>query len=234
VIGGRIADVDPVRDRFTLKVAGGQSMTILFDERTQAYRDGKKISLLDLGPDDHGSVETILDGSKIFAIRIHMLSQLPEGEFRGSVLSYDRQTSQITVNIEASQKPITFRIPAGTPMERVGQEASAGQKGEISDLVAGSLVDIRFKGGSKGQGVVSHLDIVAVPGSTFVFSGNLSFLDLRVGHLTIVDPRDDKTYQISFEPSRFPVTNELHAGSAVRVTTHFDGSRYLASEISVK
>jgi hypothetical protein len=234
VIGGRIRNVDPVRDQFILQVVGGQAITVLFDERTQVYRDGERISLLDIRPDDHGSVETVLDGTKIFAIRIHTLSQLPEGELRGLVLRYDQQTSEVTVNVAASQKPITFRIPAGTPMERVGQAASAGKKGEPSDLVPGSLIDLKFRGGGKGQGVVSHVDIVAVPGSTFVFSGDVSFLDLHAGRFAIVDPQDDKTYQISFEPSRFPITNQLHVGSALRVTTHFDGSRYLASEIAIK
>jgi len=234
VIGGRIRNVDPVRDQFILQVVGGQAITVLFDERTQLYRDGERISLLDLRTDDHGSVETVLDGTKIFAIRIHMLSQLPEGELQGLVLRYDQQTSEVTVNVSASQKPITFRIPAGTPMKRVGQAALVGKEGELSDLVPGSLVDLKFKGGSKGQGVVSHLDIVAVPGSTFIFSGDVSFLDLHAGRFAIVDPRDDKTYEISFEPSRFPISNQLHVGSALRVTTHFDGSRYLASEITTQ
>jgi hypothetical protein len=231
VIGGRIHDVDPVRDQFILQAVGGRSIKVLFDERTQVYRDGEKISLLDLRPDDHGSVETVLDGTQIFAIRIHMLSQLPEGELRGLVLRFDQGSSEISVNVAASQKPITFRLPTGTPMDRVGQEASAGQKGGLSDLVPGTLIDLEFKGGTKGQGVVSRLEIVAVPGSTFVFSGNLTFLDLHAGHFSLVDPRDDKTYQIAFDPARFPVSHELHEGSAVRVTTHFEGSRYVASEI---
>ena len=52
VIGGAIHDVDPVRDQFMLKVFGGKSMKILFDERTQVYRDGKKTPLRDLRAND--------------------------------------------------------------------------------------------------------------------------------------------------------------------------------------
>ena len=52
VIGGEIQNVDPVRDQLRLKAYGQKPMTILFDERTQVYLDGKKLSLLDLRADD--------------------------------------------------------------------------------------------------------------------------------------------------------------------------------------
>src|ERR1039458_5077970 len=40
VIGGAIRGVDRVRDQFTLNVFGGRTLKVLFDERTQIYRDG--------------------------------------------------------------------------------------------------------------------------------------------------------------------------------------------------
>jgi hypothetical protein len=234
VIGGEIRDVDPVRDQFTLKVFDGKSMKVLFDARTQVYRDGVRIPQLDLHANDHASVETTLDGTTIFALRIHMLSQMPEGECRGLVLSYNAQTSELMINVALSQEPITLRVPEGTPVVRVGQNAVSSQQSGSSDLAHGSLVDVKFRGGSGGRGVATHVDILATPGSAFVFSGNLSFLDLRTGRFVLVDPRDNQTYQIAFDPSRFPVSRELHEGSVVRVTTTFDGSRYVASEIKIE
>jgi len=233
-MGGEIRDVDPVRDQFTLKVFGGQSIKILFDERTQVFRDGARIPLLNLRREDHASVETTLDGTKIFALRIHMLSQLPEGEYRGLVLSYNPQTGELTINVALSQKPITLRVPADTPMVRAGQEASSAQQPGPSNLAPGSLVDVKFKGGAGGHGVVTHVDILAIPGSAFVFSGSVSFLDVHAGRLVLVDPRDNQSYEVAFDPSQFPVSHELHEGSAVRVTTTFDGRRYMASEITIK
>jgi len=234
VIGGEIRDVDPVRDQFTLKVFDGKSMKVLFDARTQVYRDGVRIPQLDLHANDHASVETTLDGTTIFALRIHMLSQMPEGECRGLVLSYNAQTSELMINVALSQEPITLRVPEGTPVVRVGQNAVSAEQSGSSDLAHGSLVDVKFRGGSGGRGVATHVDILATPGSAFVFSGNLSFLDLRTGRFVLVDPRDNQTYQIAFDPSRFPVSRELHEGSVVRVTTTFDGSRYVASEIKIE
>ena len=91
-IGGTITDVDPVADRLNLKVFGGRSMKILFDERTQVYRDGVKTSLRDLHANDHASVETMLDGTAVFARSVHILSHSPQGECQGQVTSYDPGT----------------------------------------------------------------------------------------------------------------------------------------------
>ena len=92
VIGGTIASVNPVKDELVLKVFGGRPMRVLFDQRTQVYRDGAKTTLNDLHENEHASVETMLDGTTVFARSIHMLSQSPEGECQGQVVSYDPAT----------------------------------------------------------------------------------------------------------------------------------------------
>lgn len=234
VIGGEIRNVDPVRDQFTLKVFGGHSMKILFDERTQVYRNGVRIPLLDLHPEDHASVETTLDGTKIYALRIHMLSQLPEGESRARVLSYNPKTGALKINVASSEEPVTLRMTPSTSVVHVGQDALSAHQGGASDLVVGSVIDVKFTGGTGGFGTVTHIDVVATPGSTFVFSGKVSSLDLPAGRLVIVDPRDDQTYPIAFEPARFPVSRELHQGQAMKVTTRFDGTRYVASDMAIE
>ena len=89
ILGGEIRSVDPVRDQLTLRVFGQRPVKVLFDERTQVYRDGKRISLLNLGPVGHASVQTVLDGTNVYALSIHMLSHLPEGEYQGHVLGFD-------------------------------------------------------------------------------------------------------------------------------------------------
>ena len=57
ILGGAIRDVDPVLDRFTLRIVGEKPIRILFDERTQVFLDGKKIPLRELRPSSHASVE---------------------------------------------------------------------------------------------------------------------------------------------------------------------------------
>ena len=49
ILGGQIRDVDPVRDRLVLHVYGMKPLGVLYDERTQVFRDGKEIPLRELG-----------------------------------------------------------------------------------------------------------------------------------------------------------------------------------------
>ncbi len=46
ILGGEIRFVDPVRDELLLKAYGQKPIKILFDERTQVFKDGKRIPLL--------------------------------------------------------------------------------------------------------------------------------------------------------------------------------------------
>lgn len=232
VMGGQIRDVDPVRDQFMLKVFGGKPVKILFDERTQVFRDGARISVLDLNPDDQASVETTLDGTKIFALRIHMQSQLSEGECRGQVVSYDPHDGTLKVNVISSHERLSFRVPAGIPMESVGQQATSTQQG--SGLERGAMIDVKFKGSTGGHGVATRIDVLAVPGSAFIIVGNLSALDMHAGRLVIVDPRNKQSYDVAFDPSQFPMSHDLREGLHVRATTIFDGTRYVVRELKVE
>jgi hypothetical protein len=236
VIGGEITKVDPVRDQFMLKVFGakGKPVKILFDERTQVFENGKRVRLLDLHPVDHASIETTLDGTTVFALRIHTLSQLPEGETQGRVINFNLQNGELTVNTALSKEAITLRVPSDVGVAMVGQHASASKPGALSDISRGTLVDVKFTSGKSGRGVATHIDILATPGSTFVFDGNLAFLDSHAGRLTVVDPSDDQSYQIVYDPAHFHISNDLHTGLRVRVATTFDGSKYVASEITME
>jgi hypothetical protein len=233
VMGGKINDVDPVRDQFTLKVFGGRAVKILYDERTQVYRDGVRIPLRDLRSNDHASVETALDGTNVFALRIHMLSQSPEGECQGQVLNYNPETRELTVSDTVSREPIKLHVPPATPIVRKGQDAFSSAGHGSSDLVRGSLIQVKFESGNNGRGVASQIAILATPGSAFVFTGDVSVLDVRSGLLVLVDPREDKSYQVFFDSSRLPVTRELHEGAHVTVRAKFEGDRYVASAITV-
>lgn len=231
VIGGSIRDVDPVQDEITLKVFGGHSMKILFDARTRFYRNGVRTPLRDLRAGEHASVETVLDGTHIFARSIHILSQAPEGQCQGQVVSYDPGSRELRVSPALSREPITIRVPAGTPIVRGGQNASAsaGSNG----LESGSLVSVTFASGSDGRGIAKKIEILAAPGSSFVFTGNITFLDMHAHEMVVTDAKDGSSYKISFDPSQFSVSRQLHEGDRVKVTATFDGHRYVANAISI-
>lgn len=233
VEGGTIRSVDPVRDQLILNVYGAKPMKILFDERTQVYRDGVKAPLSDLHAQDHASVQTVLDGTKIFALSIHTLSQAPEGETQGQVVSYDAGTGLLALTAALSGQPIRLHVPAGTSVVGVGQVTVASPSAGLQDLVKGTLVSVKFGSSNNGRGVARQISILAIPGSSFVFTGSVVSLDLAANRLVLLDPKDDQRYTIVFDRSGFPMTRDVHVGTRLRVTASFDGSHYVATAAKI-
>ena len=233
VIGGEIRKVDPVRDELMLGVFGQRQVRIFFDERTKVYLDGRAIPLGDLNIADHASVQTVLDGTKVYALSIHMLSRLPEGEYQGRVLNYNPDTHELIVSAVLSRQPIKLFVPADTPVTREGQGSLPSAPSDESGIVKGALISIEFTSDRKGRGVVSRITIQATPGTSFAFSGSLSSLDMHSGLLVLVDPQDNKSYRIFFDPHHFTVSRNLHEGDNISVTAKYDGTRYVASELTV-
>jgi hypothetical protein len=115
----------------------------------------------------------------------------------------------------------------------VGQpEFTLSQPG-FSDLVRGSLISVRFQPDKQGRGVASQISVLAIPGSAFVFTGDISVLDLHAGTLVLVDSSDEQSYQISFDSGRLQASKGIHQGDHVTVSAGFDGARYVASAIHV-
>jgi hypothetical protein len=233
ILGGEIQNVDPVRDQLTLKVFGQHPLKILFDERTQVFLDGKQIPLHSLSSTNHASIQTVLDGTDVFALSIHTLSRVPEGEYEGRVLHYDPTTRELTLGAAVSNRPIKLIVPANAQVVRQGQDQFKNQQSGESDLVSGSLVSVEFAPGKQGGGVASRISVVATPGSTFIFTGRISSLDMHTGSFILVDPQDDKSYHVYFNSAALPTSEKLHEGDHLRVTATFDGNRYVASALTM-
>jgi hypothetical protein len=232
VLGGQIQHVDPVRDQLTLKAYGEKPIKILFDERTQVYRDGSRIPLLDLGASDHASVQTILDGVDIFAVSVHILSKPPEGDYQGRVLSYNPSSGEISIDGGIAGQPFKLLVTRDTSIARQGQSSFSSAQAVDSDLERGALISVKFESNQQGRGVARQIAILATPGSHFVFTGEISSLDMHSAFLVLLDPRDGTTYRIFFDPARFPASRDLHVGERLRVNVGYDGTRYMASEIA--
>lgn len=233
ILGGEIYRVDPVMDKFELKVYGEKPMKILFDERTEVYRDGKRIPLHDLGPATHASVQTMLDGASVFAASIHILSKQPEGEYQGRVLSFDPGSGMLVMTSAPGRAPFRLFVSGQTAFQRQGQQAFSSQQSGPSDLVAGSLVAVKFNSNNRGRGVATEISVLAAPGASFLFSGTVSELNLPAGTMAVLDPRDNKSYQISFDPYA-QISQRLRVGQHVRLSADYDGHRYVATEITIE
>lgn len=232
IFGGQIKALDPVRDQLTLSVFGDRPMKILFDERTQVFRDGKRVPVRDLKPEQQASVQTILDGTKVFALSIHMLTHAQQGEYQGRVLSFDRQSGELKVASGLSSEVIKVRVNDSTSLKREGPSTFASAQAGLGDLREGSLVALEFGSGGKDLPVATKVSILATPGSEFVFIGKVTALDTHAGSLVLADPRNQKSYQVSFRPSSVPTAQSLHLGDNVRVVANYDGTRYVATDVS--
>lgn len=227
VIGGTIRKIDPVRDQITLSVSGGHDVRVFFDGRTQVNRDGQQVSSRALREGDRASLETLLDGSMVFARSIHVLTQSIEGECQGQVLAFDTARGEVSVRDALLAEPLKLQVPPRTPILREGQEASS-----TAILRPGALVKVQFRPDGAGRGVVTAVAIVAVPGDAFVFSGSVVFLDMPAGLLVILDSRDQKRHEVSFDPQALSV-HGLHEGIDVTVSAVFDGTRYAATAVTI-
>jgi cold shock CspA family protein len=123
-------------------------------------------------------------------------------------------------------------ISPDTQFARFGQPLFRSGTSGVSDLVQGSLVSVKFQPQKPGQAVASAITVLAVPGSTFEFSGSLVSIDLHAGRLEMVDPTDQKDYQISFSATRFPASRDLHPGDRVHVSAKYNGTGFVATEVA--
>ena len=233
VLGGQIRDVNPVLDEFSLHISGERPLKILYDARTRLYRDGKRVPVLQLGAAEHASVQTILDGSHVFALSIHILSQAPEGQCEGVISEYNPMTGELSVDSLLSPSPVQIIVPAGAAISRIGERTFKSRTSGAADLVSGALVSVRFTPDPAGRPVAKEIEVLAVPGSVFYFAGNIVYLNMASGVLVLLDPRDAKSYQIHFSTSRLPAARDLRTGDRVSITASYDGRGYRADKITV-
>ena len=75
--------------------------------------------------------------------------------------------------------------------------------------------------------------MLAAPGASFVFSGTIAELNLAAGTLAVEDPRDNQSYQISFD-AHAEISQRLSIGEHVRIAADYDGEKYVATGITIE
>jgi hypothetical protein len=226
LIGGRIEKIDPVRNRITVAPFGGKgTMKVFFDERTHIYRDGTETTQANLHKGDRAYVDTMLDGPRVFARNIRVMTQLVPADASGQVLSYDQSSGMMTLQDQLSAQPVRFSIRAQTVVSKENHTP-----GSAADLQPGSLVAVKFSPGTSRQGVAQQITILATPGTRFTFAGKVTHLDLRHGLIAVNNETDQQTYDIAFDPGS-KLKDDITVGSQVRVTATFTGHGYKAEAI---
>jgi hypothetical protein len=226
LIGGTIQKVDRIRDQLTVQVFGGGKMKLAFDPRTHIYQGSMPGSALDLRPGDRVYVDTILDGSTIFARNIRLAKAAAGGMSQGVVMSYRAEKNELIVRDLLSPDPVKLHLTPNTQIVENGRAAFARQ------LVPGTLVEVSFAA-QKNDRDAQQVSILAVPGADFTFAGQVTLLDLRIGLLVLTSATDHKSYEIYLDPSVITFDERLHPGADVTTVANFNGSRYVARTLTV-
>lgn len=225
VLGGRIGQLDPVRDQFNLEIYGSRPLKLLYDARTELYRNGARAPLSSLRSGERASVETTLDGTAVFALKLHILSAAPEGDCSGQVEAWDAARGILAVFCRDAGARVSFRIRPTTQISSNGAVSSG------SGFSKGDLVQVAFEPGGTGQDVATRILLLAKPGSSFVLYGELVSLDIPAGRLTVADARDNTLYAVAFAPGSLPGLAELREGARIQVNARFDGTGYTATSV---
>jgi hypothetical protein len=225
LVGGTIGKLDRVRDRITVNVFGGGRVNILFDPRTRVFVGRANGSTADLAEGERVYLDTILDGSTVFAKTIRVEKKAATGESQGIVLKYVPDRNELTIRDAISPAPMRVRLLSETRFVQGDRTIPA------SALLPGSLVAVRFDS-EENHDVAREIFILALPGTAYTFAGLVTFLDLRSGLLVLTSSTDHKSYEIFLDSSVAPDEN-LHPGATVTVVANFQDSRYVARNVSV-
>jgi hypothetical protein len=227
LIGGTVKNLDRVRNRFVVQAFGGQQVRISFDERTHIYRDGVETTQLGLRKGDRVYVDTMLDGTRVFARNVRVQTGARAADSAGQVVSVNARKGSITLWDRLAAQPVTFQVDQKTSFTLDQRPAS------FKDLKPGAIVAVKFAPERPNRGLAREIAIFAAPGMQFTFVGKVTNLDLRLGTLSLENQTDGKTYDLSFSPARVDKMELLGVGSQVTVIATFEASGYRADTVTV-
>jgi len=227
LIGGTIGKLDRVRDQMAVELFGGGKMTIAFDPRTHVLREGVEAPASDLRPGDRVYVETILDGSTVFARTIRLKTSTSAGESQGIVTNYRAGKGELEIRDALSPQAVKIRVSSQTRILQGNHSAAAGT------LAPGTLVAVKFGPHGEGEEVAREISVLAVPGEQFTFAGQITAIDLRLGLIVLMSSTDHKSYEVYVDPSVVAIDDNVRPSADVTVLTRFEGNRYVARSITV-
>jgi len=224
LIGGTVTRLDEIMNVMVVQPFGTkQKMKVAFDTRTGFFQDGKPISYKEIREGQRIYLDTMLNGSTVFAKKIWIQTSAESGIGRGQIVEYDPEHQTLTVRDELSNQPIKMLMTQNTVLKKDQEKATA------SELVPGVLVSLSFG----PQKELREVTLLARPGSTFVFAGRITYLDLS-RKIIAIDNRTDRTkYDISIDAIAPSVLRQLHEGEDITVSAVFDGSRYAARNVEL-
>lgn len=224
LIGGTVVKVDEIMNHMVVQPFGSkQKMNVAFDTRTHFYRDGKTITERDIKQGERIYLDSMLNGSRVFAKNIWIQGTMENGIGQGQILDFDAGKQVLTVRDELSSQPLKMHLSSSTAIRKGEQAASA------NDLVQGALVALIFGPNRELQQVT----VLATPGTTFTFAGQVTYVDMSRKMIAIDNRSDRKKYDVYVSAIPENVLRQMREGADVNVSAVFDGNKYDARSLAV-
>jgi len=228
--GGIVAKIDPIRNHLTLAPFGAkEKMKIAFDERTHFFRDGRETTQAAIHQGDRVYVDTMLDGPRVFARNVHIISQRSVADVTGQVVAVNSATRRLILRDRLSGSDLNLNLAPDTRVDNL-----EGQAESQSQLTPGTIVSVHFVPGRRGASTADEVKILAQPGQIFTFSGKVTNVDLRNGMMAVNNQSDNEIYDIAFDPKDDGNLNLLRMGAQVTVKASFTGKGYRAESITAE
>ncbi|HLI64465.1 MAG TPA: DUF5666 domain-containing protein [Terriglobales bacterium] len=228
LLGGIATSVDHVRNHITIKpFGGGRKIKVLVDERSHIYRNGRPTTILGVRRGDRVYVDTMLDGDKVLARNVRVLTETGMAEVRGQVIGVNPEKGTINVRDQLSARQVTFAVSKDT---RYNSSTGAATAAEVQP---GALIDVQFAPRRDTRDVAEEIVVLAKPGDNYIFSGVVTNLDMRTNSLFLDNQSDDRNYQLHFSPVALDNAHALRVGQQVTARAIFDGKQYQVSSIRI-
>jgi len=216
LVRGVLRKLDPVYNQLLIRTFGGRDLRINFDLRTKFAPAKSGTPFHSIPPGSVLSVDTVINDGKLFALAVR--TDTPKlSELNGQVVSFDPTRSQLTVRDAISPEEVSLRIDSNTSIVERGQPVAA------LALSSGMLVRIWF---SAGNDSAHDVEIVAKPGSSFTFEGQVIALDLRLHTVSLSSNTDHTLRELVFAALDTNSLNLLREGNDVVIQAEFDGQQY--------
>lgn len=224
LIGGTVVSLDEIMNRMTLQPFGTKrKMEVRFDTRTHFYENGKPITEKEVKQGQRIYLDSMLNGTKVFAKTIWIQTAMDSGIGQGQVIDFDSSHQVLTVRDELFSEPLKLHLTSATVIKK------GDQPGSTSDLQSNVLVALTFG----PQREVQQVTVLATPGTSFTFAGRVTFIDMSQKLIALDNRSDGKKYDVYVNAIPDSILRQVREGSELSVSAVFDGNQYDARRVEL-
>ena len=133
------------------------------------------------------------------------------------------------LTIRDTLSPRTFNVRLNTSTRIVKGDRPV----PLGEIIPGTLVALTLGAEKDGHNSAREISVLAVPGDSFKFAGQVVSLDMREGLLVLSSSTDRKTYDVYFDSGVLAMDDNLHPGIDVAILARFEGNRYVARSLTI-